>query len=137
MKALLHSVYDQPDAESVHPQVERVLDTLSEKLPNLTEHPPAPTCSPSPAAESDMASGLVQQPERRLNREIRRRTDVVGIVLDRNSLIRLVGAVDEQHDGWTEIHRYIGPDVLAKSRLTLIQSPADTEQEVPIPAITT
>jgi hypothetical protein len=40
---------------------------------------------------------------------------------DRHALIRLVGAVlAEQHDEWTEGRRYLGLDVLAKSRLTLI-----------------
>ena len=38
VRALLHSVYDQPDADSVHAQYDRVIDALSEKLPKVADH---------------------------------------------------------------------------------------------------
>ena len=38
MQALLHSVYDQPDAASVHAQFDRVLDALADKLPSVADH---------------------------------------------------------------------------------------------------
>ncbi len=72
-----------------------------------------------------------------MNKEIRRRTDVVGwghLPLagdfpNRQSLIRLVGAVlAEQHDEWVEGRRHLGLDVLARSRMTLIPT---TTEEVP------
>jgi transposase-like protein len=140
VKALLHSVYDQPDAASVHAQFDRVLDTLSEKLPAVAAH--LDDARADVLAFTGFPKAIWRQiwsnnPQERLNREIRRRTDVVGIFPDRTALIRLVGAVlAEQHDEWTEMRRYIGLDILAKSRLTLITTPDDTEQEVTIPAIT-
>ena len=38
VKALLHSVYDQPDADAVHAQFDRILDALVDKLPAVAEH---------------------------------------------------------------------------------------------------
>lgn len=68
-------------------------------------------------------------PQERLDKEIRRRTDVVGIFLNRSALIRLVGVVlAEQHDEWAESRRYLGLDVLSKSRAV---NDTPTEREDP------
>jgi len=138
VRALLHSVYDQPDAASVHAQFGRVLDALEDKLPQVAAHLDA--ARPDILAFTAFPKAIWRQiwsnnPQERLNREIRRRTDVVGIFPARDALIRLVGAVlAEQHDEWTEMRRYIGLDVLARCRL----SPATTTpaEEVTLTAIT-
>jgi len=130
VKTLLHSVFDQPDTESVAAQYDRITDALADKLPKTADHLEA--ARPDLLAFTAFPKQIWRQiwsnnPQERLNKEIRRRTDVVGIFPDRNALIRLVGAVlAEQHDEWAESRRYLGLDVLSKSR-TINETP--TKQE--------
>ena len=120
VKTLLGTIFDQPDAESVHAQFDRVLDALEHKLPRSFEHLEA--AREEILAFTAFPKSIWRQiwsnnPNERLNREIRRRTDVVGIFPNRDSIIRLVGAVlAEQHDEWAEQRRYLGLEALAKAR---------------------
>jgi transposase-like protein len=131
---LLRTVFDQPDAAQVHAQFDRVVEGLEAKFPVAAQH--------LEAVRADLLAFTAfprelwrqiwsNNPQERLNKEIRRRTDVVGIFPDRAAVIRLVGAVlAEQTDEWAEQRRYMGVEILAKARQT--PQPA-TGQEVVTP----
>jgi transposase-like protein len=125
---LVRTIFDQADATEVNAQFDRVVDALIEKLPNAAEH--------LEGAKADLTAFMAypreiwrqiwsSNPQERLNKEIRRRTDVVGIFPNRDAIIRLVGAVlAEQNDEWTENHRYFGTEILTKVDATT--SPQNT-----------
>jgi putative transposase len=140
VKALLHSIYDQADAEAVHAQFDRVVDALTDKLPTVAEH--LETARADILAFTAFPKEVWRQiwsnnPNERLNREIRRRTDVVGIFPDRGSIIRLVGAaLAEQHDEWAEGRRYLGLDILTRAQAVDTTPAEEVSDDLTLQALT-
>ena len=132
MATLVRTIFDQPDAAEVCAQFARVVAALEAKLPAAAEHLSA-------ARDDLLAHAAVPReiwrqvwssnPQERLNKELRRRTDVVGIFPDRAAIVRLVGAVlMEQNDEWAEARRYMGPDILAKVSTRTSTGAEDTQE---------
>ncbi len=139
VKVWLHSVFEQVDAKAVRAQYDQLLAEVDRhQLPAVHEH--LETAREDVLAFTAYPQGLWRQiwsnnPNERLNKEIRRRTDVVGIFPHREAIIRLVGAVlAEQHDEWAEGRRYLGLELLAKARLTLITTAPESEEPASLTA---
>ncbi len=132
----VRTIFDQADADAVHAQYDRVIDALDTKYRDAAEHLEAARAEL--LAFTSYPREIWRQiwsnnPQERLNKEIRRRTDVVGIFPGRDSLIRLVGAVlAEQSDEWTEGRRYMGLELLAKSRIRIVTTEPNPTTEPPV-----
>jgi transposase-like protein len=116
--ATIRTVFVQPDAAAAREQWRRVADSFRSRFPRLA--------ALLDEAEADVLAYLAFPPEHwrqiwsnnpleRLNKEIKRRTDVVGIFPNAAAVVRLVGAVlAEQHDEWQVSRRYFSAESLAK-----------------------
>ena len=113
---MVRTIYQQPSPDEVHAQLDRVTDQLQNRFPQVASlldeaGPDVLAFSSFPLAHWKKIWS--NNPQERLNKEIRRRTDVVGIFPNRPAVRRLVGAVlAEQHDEWAVGRRYITPVVL-------------------------
>lgn len=137
---MVRSIFDQPDPASVREQFTRVVEAIAAKFADAAEH--LDHAREDLLAFAGFPHEIWRQiwsnnPQERLNKEIRRRTDVVGIFPNRAAIIRLVGAVlAEQTDEWTEQRRYMGTEILTKARLTVIDGEGDaTTPDSPTTAI--
>ncbi|HVW34978.1 MAG TPA: IS256 family transposase [Acidimicrobiia bacterium] len=117
---LVRSIFEQPDAATVWEQHARVVDQLAERFPAAAEL--LIDAGPDLLAFTAFPKEHWKQirsnnPQERLNKELRRRTDVVGIFPNRAAVIRLIGAVlSEQHDEWAVARRYMSPESLLKAQ---------------------
>ena len=125
---MVRSIFAQPDAASVHEQHARIVEQLQTRFPAVAEL--LEEAGPDILAFTALPKEVWRQvwsnnPLERLNREIRRRTDVVGIFPNRAAALRLIGAVlAEQNDEWADSgRRYISLEAIAKTL-----SPTGSEQ---------
>jgi transposase-like protein len=128
---MVRTIFAQPDAATVHEQHARIVDQVESRFPEaaalLDEAGPellAFTGFPKEHWRQVWSNNSLE----RLNKEIRRRTDVVGIFPDRAAIVRLVGAVlAEQNDEWAVARRYMSAESIAKA---LTDPPLDEPEEV-------
>jgi transposase-like protein len=118
VSSIIRTIFAQPSQEAATMQLRQVAQQLRGKFPKAMDI--------LEQAESDVLAYMAfprehwrqihsTNPLERLNREIRRRSDVVGIFPNRESVIRLVGAIlIEQQDEWTVARRYFSLESMAK-----------------------
>lgn len=123
---MVRSIFAQPTEKEVWAQHARVVDELQARFPGAAK-------MLSEACDQILAFSVFPKsiwrqiwsnnPQERLNREVRRRSDVVGIFPNREAVIRLVGAVlAEQNDEWMISRRYMSVEVIQKAQAVYDQT---------------
>ena len=113
----VRSVFEQPDERSAHEQFGQVIDSLEPRFPAVAKlllDAEADLLAHFSFPETHRRQIRSTNPLERLNKEIKRRTAVVGIFPNRASVIRLVGMIlAEQDDEWQDGRRYFRPESMA------------------------
>lgn len=129
--SLVRATFAQPSSEDVWAQHRRTVEQLESRFPDAARM--LADAAPDVLAFTSFPKKHWRQvwsnnPQERLNREIRRRTDVVGIFPNRKAIARLVGAVlAEQNDEWVVARRYMSKESLGQVQLEL--EAGDNEEE--------
>jgi transposase-like protein len=130
---LVRSIFTQPDAATVQQQFRHVAAQLEERFPDATKK--------LEDAEEDILAFAAfpksvwrqiwsNNPLERLNKEIKRRTNVVGIFPNREAIVRLVGSVlAEQNDEWAICRRYMSVGSLERAQLLALNPAPNNETE--------
>jgi len=116
---LVRSIFAQPTSREVWAQHERVCEELQRRFPKaaeLLQDTAEDILAFTTFPETVWRQIWSNNPQERLNREIRRRSDVVGIFPNRKAILRLIGAVlAEYNDEWMVTRRYMSVGALEKA----------------------
>jgi putative transposase len=112
----VRAIVEQPDEAAAHEQVGHIAESLGVRFPAVAKL--LLDAEPDLLAHFTFPETHRRQirstnPLERLNKEIKRRTAVVGIFPNRASVIRLVGMIlAEQDDEWQDGRRYFRPETM-------------------------
>ena len=116
--ALLRTIFAQDTAEAAHAQWKQVADTLRErfsKLAELMDGSRDDVLAYMAFPREHWAQIASTNPLERINKEVKRRADVIGIFPNDEAIIRLVGAqMLETNDEWAVARRYMSLEALAR-----------------------
>lgn len=139
--SIIRTAFAQPDAEHVNTQFDEVIRMLAKSHPKVAE-------MLGDARDDVLAfTGFPVKhwrqvwstnPMERVNKEIKRRTDVVGVFPNPAALLRLAGAVlMEQHDEWEAgDRRYLSEASMAALQTIEAVPAAEVEEAIMIPELT-
>jgi len=126
---VIRTIFAQPDQEAARTQIGRARETLAprfRKVAALLEESGEDIIAHMGFPSEHHRQIHSTNPLERLNKEIKRRTDVVGIFPNREAALRLVGAIlTEQNDEWLVGRRYFSQESMSKL-LNATQAPSET-----------
>ena len=112
----VRAIFEQPDEAAAHEQVGHIAESLGVRFPavaRLLVDAEPDLLAHFTFPETHRRQIRSTNPLERLNKEIKRRTAVVGIFPNRASVIRLVGMIlAEQDDEWQDGRRYFRPETM-------------------------